>query len=92
MNVTYVKSESKSSFSSLIPDRVNTLGVRLDVVNTQIALAIIDSSITKCAANYVCVRDVHGVMACQHDEELRKIHDTAGWLRPMVCRWCGCVA
>ena len=32
--------------------------------------------------NYICVRDVHGVVRCQEDFELRQIHNSAGLVVP----------
>lgn len=46
------------------------------------ALDIIDSWITEREANYVCLRDVHGVIRCQSDKVLRDLHNKAGLVTP----------
>ena len=46
------------------------------------ALEIVDGWIKRGEHNFVCVRDVHGVMRCQDDEELRQIHNQAGLVTP----------
>lgn len=62
--------------------RVNILGVHVSAINLSQALETIDEWITHRERHYICVRDVHGVMKCQKDEELRSIHDRAGLVTP----------
>lgn len=61
---------------------VNILGVAVSVVNLEIALDKIEDWIVKRQPNYVCVRDVHGVVESQRDERLRRIHNAAGMVTP----------
>jgi len=42
------------------------------------ALSIIEGWIARKEPHYVCVSGMHGVMECQQDEELRRIHNAAG--------------
>jgi N-acetylglucosaminyldiphosphoundecaprenol N-acetyl-beta-D-mannosaminyltransferase len=46
------------------------------------ALQAIDAWIAARSPHYICIRDVHGVMRCQTDEELRRIHNVAGLVTP----------
>jgi N-acetylglucosaminyldiphosphoundecaprenol N-acetyl-beta-D-mannosaminyltransferase len=64
------------------PQKVNILGVGVSAINMSMALDIIDGWIKRRECNFVCVRDVHGIMRCQEDEELRQIHDQAGLVTP----------
>ena len=46
------------------------------------------------AREYVCVRDVHGVVKSLDDSELRRIHNSSGLVTPdrMPLVWAGCLA
>ncbi len=46
------------------------------------ALRTIEGWIHNRQQNYICVTGVHGVMECQQDESLRKIHNRAGLVTP----------
>ncbi|MGC2856373.1 WecB/TagA/CpsF family glycosyltransferase [Novispirillum sp. DQ9] len=61
---------------------VTILGVRVDALDMPRALDTIDGWIAGGERHYVCIRDVHGVMACQKDEQLRRIHTEAGMVTP----------
>lgn len=61
---------------------VNILGVRVDALDMPRALGTIDEWVESGERHYVCIRDVHGVMACQKDETLRRIHSEAGMVTP----------
>lgn len=61
---------------------VSILGVRVDALDMPRALNAIDGWIARGERHYVCIRDVHGVMACQKDETLRRIHSEAGMVTP----------
>jgi N-acetylglucosaminyldiphosphoundecaprenol N-acetyl-beta-D-mannosaminyltransferase len=65
----------------LIP-RTNVLGVGISAVDMPAALAEIVGWIDRREAHYVCLRDVHGVVLCQDDDELRRIHGEAGLVTP----------
>ena len=64
------------------PDKINILGVNVSAIDMPLALDTIDAWIAARARQCVCVRDVHGVMACQTDAELRRIHHEAGLVTP----------
>jgi N-acetylglucosaminyldiphosphoundecaprenol N-acetyl-beta-D-mannosaminyltransferase len=42
------------------------------------AVGVIEGWITRREAQYVCVCGMHGVMECQRDEQLRRVHNAAG--------------
>jgi len=63
-------------------ERVNILGVGVSAVTMAQAVEVIDGWVHRCSQQYVCVRDVHGIMASQRDEMLRKIHNQAGLVTP----------
>jgi len=73
------------------PPRVNVLNVGISVVNLEKTLNIIESWIEKRERNYVCVRDVHGVMECQRHQLLMEIHNSSGLTVPdgMPLVWAG---
>jgi N-acetylglucosaminyldiphosphoundecaprenol N-acetyl-beta-D-mannosaminyltransferase len=64
------------------PEKINILGVAVSAVNLNIALNNIEDWIEQRQPNYVCVRDVHGVVESQRDERLRQIHNNAGMVTP----------
>ncbi|MCZ6861641.1 MAG: WecB/TagA/CpsF family glycosyltransferase [Alphaproteobacteria bacterium] len=64
------------------PDSFNVLGVPVSIVDMAAALEVIDGWIAARAQEFVCLRDVHGVMACQDDPELLDIHRRAGMVAP----------
>ncbi len=64
------------------PIRVNILGVGISAINMDIALATIEDWIAQREPHYVCVTGVHGVMECQRDHELRRIHNASGLTTP----------
>jgi N-acetylglucosaminyldiphosphoundecaprenol N-acetyl-beta-D-mannosaminyltransferase len=72
-------------------ERANVLGVGVSPINMHTALETIDEWIKTDAHQYVCVTGVHGVMESQHDEKLRRIHNSAGLVTPdgMPLVWLG---
>lgn len=66
----------------LRPPRANVLGVGISRVNLATAVRTIAGWIERGEHAYVCIRDAHGVVLCQHDEELRRIHNAAGMVTP----------
>ena len=58
-------------------DRVNILGVAVSAINPEMAIEIIENWVDNREQHYVCVRYVHGNMASQKDEQLRRIHNQA---------------
>jgi len=63
-------------------ERVNALGIGISAITMSQALAIIEEWIVQRERHYVCVTGVHGVMESQRDENLRRIHNTAGLVTP----------
>ncbi|NNM34404.1 MAG: hypothetical protein HKO53_15105, partial [Gemmatimonadetes bacterium] len=55
--------------------RCPVLGVGVSPVNPAGAVARIDGWIRSGRREYVCVSGVHGVMECQRDGELTRIHN-----------------
>ncbi len=72
-------------------ESVDILVVPVSDVDIPAALEIIERWIAERRANFVCLRDVHGVMACQKDQALLAIHETAGLVAPdgMPLVWLG---
>ena len=68
---------SSPSASSPLP-RVDILGVGVTAGTMDAALGTIEEWISRGEARYVCVTGMHGVMECQRDEHLRRIHNEAG--------------
>lgn len=64
------------------PGWTNVLGVRVSAVNLESATARIEAAIALGKKGYVCVRDAHGVIRCQHDAQLRAIHNRAFLVTP----------
>jgi N-acetylglucosaminyldiphosphoundecaprenol N-acetyl-beta-D-mannosaminyltransferase len=70
--------------------RVNVLGVGVSPVSLKGAVSTIMQWLHDGERHYVCVSNVHTVMACQHDEQLRRIHNASGLTTPdgMPLVWC----
>ncbi len=64
------------------PARVDILGVGVSVLDMPTAVDVIDGWIVRREANFVCVRDVHGIMAARRNPELRQAHARAGLVTP----------
>src|SRR5713226_4095843 len=62
--------------------RANILGVEISAIDTDMAVSTIDGWISRAESRYVCVTGVHGVMESWHDEDLRRIHNSAGLVTP----------
>jgi N-acetylglucosaminyldiphosphoundecaprenol N-acetyl-beta-D-mannosaminyltransferase len=62
--------------------RVGVLGVGVWPVSIPVVLDIMDGWIRAGLPRYVCVTDVHCVMECQRDPELRRIYNEAGLVVP----------
>jgi N-acetylglucosaminyldiphosphoundecaprenol N-acetyl-beta-D-mannosaminyltransferase len=62
----------------LHPSDIDVLGVRVSATTMEGAVAVIERWIAHGEARYVCVSGMHGVMECQRDEQLRRIHNSAG--------------
>ena len=64
------------------PPRANVLGVGISRVNLASAVQTLAGWLERSERGYVCIRDAHGVVLCQHDEQLRRIHNEAGMVTP----------
>lgn len=64
------------------PAVVNVLGVGVSAVDMDATLHLMRTWIEAHQPQYMCIRDVHGVMQCQRDRELRSIHNRAGLVTP----------
>ena len=58
------------------------LGVPVSTINMPIAVRTILGWVTQRNSQYICVRDVHGIMRAQEDPALMAIHDGAGLITP----------
>ena len=63
-------------------DSINLLGVRISAVNLPQAVERVLEAVARGDRGYVCIRDVHGVVRCQSDAELRHIHNAAYLVTP----------
>lgn len=72
----------KPSGASGHPARINILGVDVSVLNMPTAIDVIDGWVERREFHYVCVRDVHGIMACRKNPELCQAHARAGLITP----------
>lgn len=61
---------------------IDVLGVKISLVGMNDAISQIAFWIANGVPNYVCIRDMHGVMLCRKDAELRDIHRRAGLVTP----------
>ena len=70
--------------------RVDVLGVGISAISLDGAVDEIMRWIEHGERHYVCVTNVHTVIECQHDEELRRIHNASGLTTPdgMPIVWC----
>ena len=71
--------------------RVDILQVGISAVNMTATVETILSWINRGERQYVCVTNVHVLMECQRDEELRRIHNASGLTVPdgMPLVWAG---
>jgi N-acetylglucosaminyldiphosphoundecaprenol N-acetyl-beta-D-mannosaminyltransferase len=77
--------ERVSEFAPIARDNMRAtriLGVPVSVVDMASAVAAIVGWTKAGVSNYVCVRDVHGVMLAQEDAEFLAIHEKAGLVTP----------
>jgi N-acetylglucosaminyldiphosphoundecaprenol N-acetyl-beta-D-mannosaminyltransferase len=58
------------------------LGVPISIVDLNAATSIIKEWVSKGESNYVCVRDVHGLMRSLEDPEMMEIQRRAGMVTP----------
>jgi len=62
--------------------RTNILGVGISAINLEMAVETISQWVANETPHYVCVTNVHGVMECQRDAELKRIHNSSGMTTP----------
>ena len=67
---------------SVLPPRVDVLGVGVSVLNMASALATILGWVDRRERQYVCVTGVHGIMESHRALDLRRIHNEAGMVTP----------
>lgn len=58
------------------------LGVPVSTINISVAVSTILAWVDKRTSQYICVRDVHGIMLGQNDPALADIHLRAGLITP----------
>lgn len=58
------------------------LGVPISTINMSVAVSTIQNWVRDRNAQYICVRDVHGIMRAQDDDALMAIHHDAGIVTP----------
>ena len=80
-DVDATKQSPPSSPTASSP-RANILGVGVSAINLGQALETITKWIEDGERRYVCVSGVHGLMECQRDATLRRIHNQAGLVTP----------
>jgi N-acetylglucosaminyldiphosphoundecaprenol N-acetyl-beta-D-mannosaminyltransferase len=73
------------------PQRANVLGVGIDAVNMDQALACVENALGSRQKGYVCFANVHGVMEAQRDPVLTSIYADAVLVSPdgMPTVWVG---
>jgi N-acetylglucosaminyldiphosphoundecaprenol N-acetyl-beta-D-mannosaminyltransferase len=62
--------------------KTRILGVSVSLIDMEGAVNTIMAWATSRIPNYVCVRDVHGIMLAQKDSEFLAIHERAGLVTP----------
>lgn len=79
------------SVSQKAVPRVDILGVKVSAINLDMASEIVADWIESGQREYICVRDVHGVVASLSDPSLIRIHAESGLVTPdgMPLVWCG---
>jgi N-acetylglucosaminyldiphosphoundecaprenol N-acetyl-beta-D-mannosaminyltransferase len=65
-----------------VVETVSVLGVNVSAVNTTVVLTEVDRWIAEGRRHYICVTGAHGVIECQGDKELLRIHNRAGLVVP----------
>ena len=67
---------------SIVPPRMNVLGVGVHPINMDQALTAMDGWIGRREKRYVCLAPVHSILACQEDPDLRRIYNQSGLTTP----------
>lgn len=63
-------------------DWINLAGVRISAVNLRSAATRILDAVRDGERGYVCIRDAHGIVRCQTDPALQKVHNHAFLVTP----------
>jgi N-acetylglucosaminyldiphosphoundecaprenol N-acetyl-beta-D-mannosaminyltransferase len=63
-------------------ERAEILGVPISVITMADAISAIEGWIAQRTRHYVCITGVHGVIECQSDEGLQRIHREASLVTP----------
>jgi N-acetylglucosaminyldiphosphoundecaprenol N-acetyl-beta-D-mannosaminyltransferase len=63
-------------------ERIDVMGIGISSINLDDAVATIERWIVERSQNYVCIRDVHGLVRSRRDIRLRDIHNAAGMVTP----------
>jgi N-acetylglucosaminyldiphosphoundecaprenol N-acetyl-beta-D-mannosaminyltransferase len=63
-------------------DRATVLGVNVSAIDMDDCVSTIDAWIRARSQHYVCITGVHGVIESLSDDELRRIHNSAGMVTP----------
>lgn len=74
--------EANGVSGGVMRERVNILDVPVSALDMERALALVESWIADGKPNFVCFRDVHGVMLARHDPLLQSAHNRAGMIAP----------
>ena len=77
-----MKTPSPASPTRPSRDWINLLGVRISALNLPHAVQRVLAGVARGDKGYICIRDVHGVVKCQSDAELRRIHNAAYLVTP----------
>lgn len=64
------------------PPRTNVLGVGISATTIARTVTAVETWISHGERRYVCVTSAHGVLECQRDPQLRRIHNTSGLTVP----------
>jgi N-acetylglucosaminyldiphosphoundecaprenol N-acetyl-beta-D-mannosaminyltransferase len=63
-------------------NRVPLLGVQVNAINMELALAQIEIWVAERRANYICVAPAHSIMECVNDPSLLPVFNEAGMVTP----------
>lgn len=66
----------------MISTRLNILGVGVSTISMDQTLETVSGWIEERKGRYIICRDVHGLILCQKDNELRHLHNDAGLVTP----------
>lgn len=76
------KADANATSTAAGVPATRVLGVPISTINMRVAVSTILEWVTHRNAQYICVRDVHGIMRAQDDPALMAIHYSAGLITP----------